>query len=331
MRKREVKRKLLALFERKQEIRQQGRLIQHVMNELSIGNDRNMRAHNAIRDCLEEFADEGTIKLYRTGKVLNGYRVTQRPKDAAPAPKPRSDQPATLPALPDLSTSPQEVSNEMPDEKKPDLSRAELVTLALHALQEAADERGHLYVPSSAQIIADSLGVSIPEANELNRPLATLGLRTSPRGRNPRFERPHLVSLEAKVVTEAMLESVRGARTLRSKDSQVPGLPVEADQLVEIIELLEQQVAELTAQAAGIDDLLAVISQLEEARAEDAKAMAEAGRVLEVKVAEVAKLTTERDALRSEVDSLRAQVLQKVVPSPKVAEVLKRYGRESEA
>lgn len=168
------------------------------------------------------------------------------------------------------------------------------VTLAFMALQDAADKNGNIYHPSTGQVIADKLGISLSAANEINKRLFHLGLRKSVSGPGAGVTRPHWVSMEAMEFNAQTVNSFGGKK---SSDKLGSGLVDDevASKLVEIIKTLEQTQGDLQA-------------ELDQARAEAAK-LVEIVKILEQKLAErddvVAKASVEIDSLREHVSRLK--------------------------
>lgn len=310
----QAEKKLLELMRRKPQIRQPGRLVAHLLNELNVESDSNRSVAQTIEHALEKLEKDGIIRLQRSGRILNGYRVVKKTKKRA-----------TSVAAQSVSTEPQpEASREEEAVESPkELSRAEEVTLALLALQGQADEQGNLYVSSTAEVIAESLGVSLERAKELNRPLGQLELRISPVGRNPQGKRPHWVSREVSEVTEEMLA---GAEKLRPAPGEATTDETE-QQLLDIIEGLEAQLVEAAGAREDAERLAEVVGELEAKVAEYDTTMREATIELDRKGQEVKLLKEEHDRLTLEVRELRAQQMQRATPSKRTQDILARYGK----
>lgn len=313
----QAEKKLLELMRRKPQIRQPGRLVAHLLNELNVESDSNRSVAQTIERALEKLEKEGTIRLQRSGHILNGYRVVKKAKKGA---TPVAAQPD--PITPLTEASPKEEAMEPPEPPK-ELTRAEEVTLALLALQGQADDQGNLYVSSTAEVIAEALGISLERAKELNRPLGQLELRISPVGRNPHGKRPHWVSREVNEVTDEMLA---GAEKLRPTPSEVTGDETE-QQLLDIIEGLEAQLAEAAGARQDAERLAEVVVELEAKIAERDATMREATIQLDQKGQEAKLLKEECDRLTHEVRELRALQMQRAVPSKRTQDILARYGK----
>lgn len=70
-----MEKRLCRLLEQKPEIYQQGRLIQHLANELSVDGDH----QQVIIDALISMEEKGTVVLDRRGRVFNGVRLIETP------------------------------------------------------------------------------------------------------------------------------------------------------------------------------------------------------------------------------------------------------------
>ncbi len=314
----QMERKLRELFRRKPNMSQPGRLIGHLLNELGVATDNNNKFAETIERVLEKLERNGELELDRSGAIFNGYRFIKKPK---PAPKPQQKSTPVV-SVPTPAPAPAQ------EEQEQDMStagsgftRAELVTMALNVLQDKADEKGHVYVPSAIGLIMETLEVSESEAKELNEPLHRLGLRTSPRGRNDEGKRPHWVSLEVTEVTDEMLEVARS----KPEPEQI-GSDVE-QRLLGVIAELESQLAERQADVETAERLAEIIEGLESGIAAQDALMQDATSALDVKTRELEKMAEERDTLKQEVRELRAQLLKRSTPSAAVASVLQRYGK----
>jgi|GEM_PF-3116714 len=364
MNTRQAEQKLRELMKRKPAIDQPGRLLAHLLNELKVEADSTRARSGIIENALEKLEEAGIVTLGRTGNVLNSYKVTEAGAAALRAnrkrvteKRPASKLPVTVPAAAsaqeapapaeetaakvEVAPAPAEV--EAPSEATK-LSRHEMVTMALHVLQEESDDDGHIYVPSSSRIIAQALGLSKSEADGLNFSLGELRLRTSPRGRNDDGRRPHWVSKEIKEVTEEMLTQA-GKKTEQpradSDDDQTQVGEAVDETLVEIITGLEQELAEvrrendeLRGNAQATDELVEIITGLEATKAELEQKllradtmMQEGSQTLQRLSDEVERLTGELESTRSQLTEANAKLVVQYAPSAKAQEVLRRYGK----
>lgn len=321
---------------RKPEINQPGRLLGHLMNELNVESDSTRSKSAIIERALDKLATDGIVELDKTGCVLNGYRVTakgerelnpqRRTRKAAVLGSAVSAQPIESPVVPvtSIPAAPKEplvVDVAPPSSPMP---RHELVTLALKVLQESADKQGYLFVPSSAALIAEKLGISEAEAKELNAPLGQLGLRRSPQGRNS-GAKPHWVSMDIVDVTVDML-----AAAGKVKLSE----PTEAEQLVVIISDLEQELAQAHADAETAEALNAIIGNLETENADfrttaerNQTAMQEAAGELDRLGSELTQAQADNVSLQTQLREANAKLLVRAAPSAAVRETLARYGK----
>ena len=348
MNSKQMDRKLRELFRRKPSISQPGRLLAHLANELGVENDSTRRHSATLESLLTKYEEQGTIELERSGSVLNGYTVV-KPLTAKKSP---SSRPVAIVKTVDTTEmqppveAAEEASEPQQEEKKeeavqvsaePSLSREELLTLALKALQEESNEKGEVFISSTNEMIADKLGVSPHVAKDLNGILGRLGLRISPQGRNPGGVRPHWVSREVTEVTSEMLALARkssGSQSATESASEGTAASDVETKLAEIITGLEvtikeqnAKLAEYAASAAAADRLAEVVQELEAKIASYEVTMAEATKALDMKVDEREVLMRTCDALRNEARELRAQQLIKAAPSPAVASILERYGQ----
>lgn len=322
---RQAERKLRDLMRRKPSISQPGRLLAHLLNEINVENDQQRMHSRTLERALDRLEAVGVIHLERTGSVLNGYVVTAKGKrELASKKKVSRKQPSQAhqaskqvdPAATQTDKL-EQGDNEVPNL---DMPRHELVTLALQALQVQADSQGHLYVRSTAAVIAEALGISEDQARELNRPLGALGLRKSPRGQNPGNRRPHWVTLKVTEVTETMLSM---------DSSDVVAAPSDHEaKLLEVIADLERQLEEAIKDARSSADLREQLFMLQETHERDQAAMAEGARVLGLMTAEKESLTQELELAKAQLREANAQLLAAVAPSAAVQEVLERYGKK---
>lgn len=307
---------------RKPEINQPGRLLGHLMNELNVESDSTRSKSAIIERALDKLVADGIIELDKTGCVLNGYRVTAKGEREL-NPQRRTSRKAAVPVTP-IAAAPKEplvVDVAPPSSPMP---RHELVTLALKVLQESADKQGNLFVPSSAALISEKLGIPEAEAKELNAPLGQLGLRRSPQGRNS-GAKPHWVSMDVVDVTVDML-----ATAGKVKLSE----PTEAEQLVVIISDIEQELAQAHADVKAAEALNAIISDLETENADlrttaerNQVAMQEAASELDRLGSELTQARADNVSLQTQLREANAKLLVRAAPSAAVRETLARYGK----
>lgn len=245
MNNRQLEKKLLDLIERKPVISQPGRLMAHLINELSLGGDPKGTHTRKLQRLLEKLETDGLLTLDRAGKVWNGYSVKVDTERA-------------------VSTIETETLGESEEQKESEMAtitkktpRHERATLALNLLQSMADTDGQLFIPSVAGLIQEYLDVSANMADSINGDLGRLGLRVSPRGRNDHGTHPHLIEMGVTVVTTQMFEEAEADRKVapNSKASTVvaPDHEVVAKLLV-VIERLEAERDELQKQLASVTE-----------------------------------------------------------------------------
>ncbi len=315
---------------------QPGRLVGHLLNEIGVSDDGQGRHAGLIETVLRKHAEEGIITLECSGKVVNGYRLKTSPKRVS-VPSHLKASVSTPPPTEELEVTPREEEEAVADSQ---LSRAEMVTLALRCLQEEADEDGQVFISSAAQLISDKLEISYDAARELNKVLHLLQLRTSPSGRNPGGRRPHKVSMEIKEVTEEMIKAAR-----QSTDSEPEAASesvaaetaeeIDDDAATKLATIITSLEAELVAERAAreeaekltrvVQELEAKIATLEGTIEDQNRAMAEGTRVLNTLTTESEELKTKLATAEEELNTHRKQALVKRAPSPQVAQILERY------
>lgn len=206
------------------------------------------------------------------------------------------------------------------------------VTLALMALQDAADKNGNIYHPSTGQVIADKLGISLSAANEINKRLFHLGLRKSASGRGAGVTKPHWVSMEPMEFNAQTVNSLGGKK---SSDKLGSGLVDDevTTKLAEIVETLEQQVADLNQQlseaiasAHQADRLAEIVVDLEERVSDRDKAVQKASALIDEVRRQNQQLKEQLAASEHTVRNLQAQLKPRPA-SQTIQDILKRHDK----
>jgi hypothetical protein len=296
--KSQLERKLRDLLMAKSPINQPGRLLAHLLNELTLIPDRNGKSEAEIVYLLEAMAESGEITTDRRGKLWDGVTYVGL---VDPTPVPECAEVSVIhdstPTNEEDSTTREEFKMSETEPQKSG-SRIDNLNAALRELRKVANpETGEIRRDSAAIIIAMGLGVSKAVANSLNGTLGKLQLRLT---EGSKASLVHLIDMSDTVVTEEMLRGVE------SKD--------ETPEVAEQVELQPEPVAELVEPAVEptSDDrspeeiLVDIIEDLDEK--------------LTAALAEVSRVTTENGQLKK----LLAIQEQAVVKSAETIEQLTR-------
>lgn len=326
-----MEKRVVAHFTRKPEVCQPGRLIAHLMQDLSLVPDPTGSNRDRLVATLDKMEQKGVITLDKAGNVYNA--VSYHP--------PVATMTHAMPAEKQVQATSQTVPGEHMNVTK--MSRPERMTAALKILQRIADENGEIPGRSLLEILGAELGLPRNPVYDITRHLKALGLRYTTGSRNNPV---HHIDMTTTVVTAEMLdaltatdlteegdeppvsttteETVISEATHDGEEATQPSLDIDepptADwqqQVVELIEDLKRQLAQKESDLRTAEDLLD-----DQEKAHTAE-LAVATKAVQDLTEALASVGQERDRLRNQ---LRAQQQ----PTSQLAALLEAHRKPAE-
>ena len=323
MKKKQLERKFRELLKIKPVIVQEGRLITHLLHELSLNPDRSGCRSSMVKAMLEHMASNGEIILTKRGEVYDAVEVVTVEVSSIEAEPSTSTEQNADQAGNFTTTKDESPVSSMSIVKS---KKGERLTLALMALQGAADQNGAIHESRTDVIIKRELEITLGAAQSLNGILGKLGLRKSSRGRSAK---PAWVDMGISEVTDEMLATIH-EKPLATEQPVLPAAGEDAatpegdvtmsparreEELGKIILALERE----------LDTARETIQRHELSISQGQVYMGAASRKIEEQKAELDLKDEEIRQLTVELEPLRA--IGQLNPSPVTVEILQRHGK----